>query len=323
MTILVTGGAGYIGSHVCKKLYNAGYKPIVYDNLVTGNSEAVKWGPLEIGDIRDVVRLREVLKKYQPEAIMHFAAFAYVGESILHPQKYYNNNVLGTLNLLELMLEQNINKFIFSSSCTTYGLPQSSLINESHPQNPVNPYGHSKLFVEQILKDFSKTENLKTIVFRYFNAAGADPEGDIGELHNPETHLIPSIFNVVLGKEKFITINGDDYETEDGTCIRDFIHVNDIADAHVLGLQSLEKDNFNFAYNLGNGKGFSVSQVINIVEEITNSEIKKKIGPRRIGDPSHLVSDASMIKSHLAWVPKKSNLKEIIIDAWEWHKKNY
>lgn len=267
--ILVTGGAGYIGSHACKALSLAGYTPVTYDNLVYGHSWAVKWGPLEIGDIQDRNRLADVIEKYNPEAVMHFAAFAYVGESVKDPGKYYRNNVAGTLTMLETLRHYNIDKLIFSSTCATYGVPDIVPIREDHPQRPINPYGSSKLMVERMLTDFDQAHSLRSISLRYFNAAGADPELEIGEAHNPETHLIPLILDVACGCRPIIQIFGNDYETPDGTCIRDYIHVSDLADAHVLALSSLESGASTTAYNLGNGQGISVMQIISAVEKIT------------------------------------------------------
>ncbi len=232
--ILVTGGAGYIGSHACKALANAGYMPVTYDNLVYGHREAVKWGPLEEGDIADPIRLESVLRKYGPKAVMHFAAYAYVGESVENPSKYYRNNVAGTLTLLDTMRTCAVDKLIFSSTCATYGMPEQIPITEDHPQNPINPYGRSKLMIEWILKDYAAAYGLKYVSLRYFNAAGADPDGEIGEDHDPETHLIPLVLDVALGRRDHLNIFGTDYDTTDGTCIRDYIHVTDLADAHLL-----------------------------------------------------------------------------------------
>lgn len=297
MNILVTGGAGYIGSHACKALAKAGHTPITYDNLVYGHRWAVKWGPLEEGDIADRDRLSEVIAKYQPVAVMHFAAYAYVGESVQDPGKYYRNNVAGTLTLLEVMRDLGIDKFIFSSTCATYGIPESVPIREDHPQRPINPYGASKLMIERMLQDFDVAHGLRSISLRYFNAAGADPDGEIGEAHDPETHLIPLVLDAAAGKRTAITVFGDDYETPDGTCIRDYIHVADLADAHVLALKALEDGAKTTAYNLGNGHGFSVKEVIETAERVAGKTVPVEIGQRRPGDPAKLVGDSTRIRS--------------------------
>ena len=319
--ILVTGGAGYVGSHTCKALAQAGYTPVVYDNLVSGHSWAVKWGPMEVGDVADRARLDELIKKYKPKAVMHFAAYAYVGESVLAPGKYYRNNVVGTLNLLEAMRDYGIDKFIFSSSCATYGIPMSIPITEDHPQQPINPYGMSKLMTEQILQDFDRAHGLRSISLRYFNAAGADPDGEIGELHSPETHLIPLLLGAATGSQHPVTIFGRDYDTRDGTCIRDYIHVSDLAHAHILSLRALLDGAKTTAYNLGNGRGFSVQEVINITEKVTTLKIPFEVGLRRKGDPAQLVGDAQLIKADLGWSPKLRDLETIIQTAWNWHQR--
>jgi UDP-arabinose 4-epimerase len=317
--ILVTGGAGYIGSHVCKTLYQCGYTPITYDNLENGHKWAVQWGPLVKGDIADKIKLNHVFLKYKPYAVIHLAAFALVGESVKDPKKYYQNNVAGSLVLLETMLEHNVKKIIFSSTCATYGLPMQMLINEKHQQNPINPYGNSKLMVEIILCDFCKAYDFKSISLRYFNAAGADPDGQIGEAHNPETHLIPLALKAATGDIPEITIFGDDYDTNDGTCIRDYIHVNDLADAHVLSLKFLDKSKGFSAFNLGNERGFSVREVFDEIERVTGRQVPFKIGPRRVGDPTHLVGDATLAKICLGWSLKRGDLNDIINTSWKWH----
>ena len=319
-SILVTGGAGYIGSHACKALKMAGYIPVAYDNLIYGHQSAVKWGPLEIGDISDRCRLNEVIKKYNPLAVLHFAAYAHVGESVLNPGKYYRNNVAGTLTLLEAMRDNAVNKIIFSSTCATYGLPKQVSISENHPQNPINPYGSSKLMIEHMLQDFNVAHGLKSISLRYFNAAGADPEGDIGESHNPETHLIPIILDVAAGKSSAITVFGNDYDTPDGTCIRDYIHVTDLAEAHVKALKLMENHSGRIAYNLSNGEGHSVYDVIKMVEQLTGKRLKIKISSRRSGDPPRLVGDARLAIVDLRWTPKNSSLENIIKTAMIWHQ---
>lgn len=322
MNILVTGGAGYIGSHACKALAKAGHTPITYDNLVYGHRWAVKWGPLEEGDIADRDRLSEVIAKYQPVAVMHFAAYAYVGESVQDPGKYYRNNVAGTLTLLEVMRDLGIDKFIFSSTCATYGIPESVPIREDHPQRPINPYGASKLMIERMLQDFDVAHGLRSISLRYFNAAGADPDGEIGEAHDPETHLIPLVLDAAAGKRTAITVFGDDYETPDGTCIRDYIHVADLADAHVLALKALEDGAKTTAYNLGNGHGFSVKEVIETAERVAGKTVPVEIGQRRPGDPAKLVGDSTRIRSELAWNPRYAGLQLMIASAWNWRVSN-
>jgi UDP-arabinose 4-epimerase len=320
MDILVTGGAGYIGSHTCKALAQAGYTPISYDNLVYGHRHAVRWGPLEIGDINDRSRLDAVLQHYRPSAVLHFAAYAYVGESVSDPGKYYRNNVAGTLTLLEALRDHPIIPLVFSSTCATYGHPQHPQIDETHPQHPINPYGASKLMIERMLQDFHTAHGLRSIVLRYFNAAGADPDGDIGEAHDPETHLIPLVLDVALGRRARITLYGDDYPTPDGTCIRDYIHVTDLAQAHVLALHALERGATYTAYNLGNGQGFSVREVIQKAEQITNRPIPLQIGPRRAGDPPRLVADARRIRHDLGWTPQWPDLHSLLDTAWRWQQ---
>jgi len=319
--ILVTGGAGYIGSHTCKMLSQAGYLPITYDNLVYGHRWAVKWGPLEKGNLSDKARLEEVFCKYRPQAVLHFAAYAYVGESVKNPAKYYRNNIEGSLSLLDTMLQQNVDKIVFSSSCATYGVPKFIPINEEHPQLPVNPYGYSKLVVERMLRDFFHAYELRSISLRYFNAAGADSQGEVGELHEPETHLIPLVLETALGHRPSITIYGDDYDTQDGTCIRDYIHVTDLAEAHILALQALEEETQCSVYNLGNGNGFSVKQVIDVAKQVTGREIPISVGSRRSGDPAQLVGDASKIAQILGWQPRYPSLSAIIETAWQWQSK--
>ena len=320
MNILVTGGAGYIGSHACKALAAAGYTPISVDNLVYGHRWAVRWGPLEVGDIGDRAFIDGVLERYRPSAVLHFAAYAYVGESVEHPGKYYRNNVAGSLTLIEALRDQAIDKLIFSSTCATYGVPEQVPIPEQHPQRPINPYGSSKLMIEQILRDFDCAHGLRSIALRYFNAAGADPDAEVGEAHDPETHLIPLVLDAAAGARPSITVYGDDYETPDGTCIRDYIHVTDLADAHVRALQALEQGAASTAYNLGNGRGFSVREVIERAAAITGCPVPVEIGPRRPGDPPRLVGDAERIRSELGWQPSYADLDSIIATAWRWHQ---
>lgn len=318
--VLVTGGAGYIGSHVCKALSRAGYLPVTYDNLIYGHEWAVKWGPLERGDILDRTRVDEVIVQYRPSAIMHFAAFAYVGESVVNPGKYYRNNVVGSLNLLEAARDFGIDQFVFSSTCATYGVPECLPITEDTPQHPINAYGASKLMVERMLADFGASYSLRSIALRYFNAAGADPDGDIGEVHYPETHLIPLVLDAATGRRPDVTIFGVDYPTPDGTCLRDYIHVSDLADAHVLALNRLFAGATSDHFNLGNGQGLSVRQVVDCVERITGLKVPVKIGDRRLGDPAALVCDAVRAHDVLGWEPRLVCLDQIIRTAWAWHQ---
>jgi UDP-glucose 4-epimerase len=319
--ILVTGGAGYIGAHACKALAKAGYMPVTYDNLVYGHPEAVRWGPLENGDICDREQLERVMQKYNPSAVMHFAAYAYVGESVQDPAKYYCNNVAGTLSLLESMKRSSIDKIIFSSTCATYGMPAQIPITEKHPQNPINPYGRSKLIIEWILQDFAAAYGLKFVSLRYFNAAGADPDAEIGEDHHPETHLIPLVLDVALGRSDRVEIFGTDYDTPDGTCIRDYIHVSDLADAHVLALEYIHKGGKSDVFNLGNGNGFSVREVIKTAMKITGFNIRCLESERRPGDPSVLIGSSEKIRNNLNWKPSYNSLDTIIDTAWQWHKR--
>lgn len=320
--ILVTGGAGYIGSHACKALAKAGYTPVAYDNLVYGHEWAVKWGPFEQGDILDGARLGEVIGKYHPVAVMHFAAFAYVGESVSDPGKYYRNNVVGTLSLLDAMRAHGVDQIVFSSSCATYGIPETVPISEDAPQRPISPYGASKLMVEQILSDYGAAYGLKSVALRYFNAAGADPDCETGEDHNPETHLIPLVLDAAAGRGDGVTILGDDYDTPDGTCIRDYVHVTDIADAHLLALKGLAGGALRRAYNLGTGAGISVSEVIEAACRVTQRNIPVKRGPRRSGDPAALWADATRIRNEMGWSPRHSSMDELIKTAWSWHLRN-
>jgi UDP-arabinose 4-epimerase len=317
LNILVTGGAGYIGSHACKALDASGYRPVAYDNLSRGNAGAVQWGPLERGDIADANRVRDVLNKYQPAAVMHFAAYAYVGESVEQPLLYYNNNTAGSTALLQTIIQHGVVPFIFSSTCATYGLPDQIPISEDHPQRPINPYGCSKLFVEQALKDLSISNSLPWIALRYFNAAGSDPEGDIGEVHNPETHLIPLVLRAALNSIP-VRIHGDAYPTPDGSCVRDYVHVCDIAQAHVQALDYLLRGGSNCALNLANSRGHSVKEVIATAEIVCGRSICKEVTPPRPGDPPILIGDASRAHALLGWSPKRSDLMVQIEDAWKW-----
>ncbi|MGB5595608.1 MAG: UDP-glucose 4-epimerase GalE [Crocosphaera sp.] len=324
--ILVTGGAGYIGSHAVLALKKAGYDVIILDNLISGHRDLVEnvlRVELIVGDIGDRLLLDHLFSQHSIEAVMHFAAFAYVGESIKNPQKYYRNNVANTLNLLEAMKAASIDKLVFSSTCATYGVAQSSPITEEHPQRPINTYGGSKLMVEQILQDFSKAYGLNYVCFRYFNAAGAHPEGLLGEDHDPEPHLIPLVLLTALGKREFISIFGTNYPTNDGTCIRDYIHVIDITQAHLLGLKYLQKGGKSDIFNLGNGNGFSIQEVIDTALKVTQKEILVKIGDRRPGDPPILVGSADKAQTILGWKPQYSSLEAILSHAWQWHQKRH
>lgn len=317
MRVLVTGGAGYIGSHACKALALAGHLPIAYDNLRTGHRWAVKWGPLEHGDITDGMRLNEVLRRTQPDAVMHFAALAYVGESVAEPALYYRTNVGGTINLLEAMRAQNIEKLVFSSTCATYGGLGNTPIAESAEQRPMNPYGRSKLMAEAILRDYTRAYSLSAIALRYFNAAGADIGGEIGEEHDPEPHLLPLILQAALGLRPHVEIYGDDYDSPDGTCIRDYVHVADLARAHVAALERSGANGF-AAYNLGTGRGTSVKTVIDTARRVTRRAIKTKICLRRPGDPATLVADASLARAALDWGAEQSSLENMIETSWRW-----
>lgn len=319
--ILIVGGAGYIGSHVNKLLSERGYKTLVFDNLSYGHREFVKWGEFVLGDLADREQLKLVFDKYHIEAVMHFAAFAYVGESVIEPAKYYRNNVLNTHNLLDVMREFGVKYFIFSSTCATYGTPQEIPITEICPQKPINPYGKSKLMVEEILKDFDTAYGIKNVSLRYFNAAGADPDSEIGERHDPEAHLIPLVLDAVIGKREDVKIFGTDYDTPDGTCIRDYIHVVDLADAHILALEYLFSGSKSEVFNLGNGKGFSVKEIIETAQKITGKYIKTVESDRRAGDPPVLIGNAEKARNVLRWKIKYDTIHAIIETAWNWHKK--
>jgi len=316
--VLVTGGAGYVGSHACKALARAGYLPVVYDNLSRGHAWAVKWGPLERGDLLNAARLAAVLRKHRPFAVLHFAALAYVGESVTDPQRYYRNNVGGTINLLQAMHETAVRRIVFSSTCAVYGAPKKVPIPENHPQAPLNPYGHSKRMIEQMLADAAAAYGLDSVSLRYFNAAGADPEGEIGEVHDPETHLIPLALEAAAGLRPRLTIHGTDYPTRDGTCVRDYVHVADLADAHVLALRYLAKNPGASAFNLGNGGGFTVREVIAAAERVTGRKIPSREGPRRPGDPPALVGNANSARRKLGWKPRYRDLEIMVGTAWRW-----
>jgi len=318
--ILVVGGAGYIGSYMCKYLSKNGYNPVVLDNLIYGHRGAVKRGPFFKGSMDDSALLDQIFSEYQIAAVMHFAAFCYVGESVLQPARYYRNNVANTLDLLEVMLKKGVSRFIFSSSCATYGEPVEIPITESHTQNPINPYGRSKLMVEEILEDFSNAYELEYVSLRYFNAAGADPDGELGEDHKPETHLIPLVLETALEKRETINIFGDDYPTEDGTCIRDYIHIDDLAQAHLLALERLLNGLPGGCFNLGNGSGHSVMQLIETARKVTGKTIPSKVVDRRPGDPAVLIGSSEKAIKGLGWHPRFPELETIIETAWKWHK---
>jgi UDP-glucose 4-epimerase len=319
--ILVAGGAGYIGAHTCLDLFNKGFTPIVYDNLSNGHAEFAKWGPLEIGDIRDSNKLDEVLRKYKPLAIIHFAAAIEVGESVRDPSGYYDNNVSGTITLLRAAQAVGIDKIVFSSTCATYGIPSSIPMNESHAQLPINPYGRSKLIVEQILKDLDLYQGLRSFILRYFNAAGADPEGRIGEWHSPETHAIPIAIETALGRRSHFEVLGTDYDTRDGTCVRDFVHVLDLADAHTRAIEHLLKDGISHALNLGTGHGTTVKELLETVQHVLGRGFDIKYGTRRKGDSPILVADNALARRTIGWSPRH-DLQSIIGTAWNWHS-NY
>lgn len=319
MNILVIGGAGYIGSHMVRQLDQAGHKVIILDNLSTGFADAVTAGQLIIGEMQDRTLVEQILGDHQIESVMHFAACALVGESVIEPAKYYQNNVLATLELLEAMRRCDVKKIVFSSTCATYGQPKIVPITENEKQEPVNPYGFTKLVIERALQDYSRAYGLNFAALRYFNAAGASPEGGIGEDHQPESHLIPIVLQVALAQREKITIFGDDWETPDGTCVRDYIHVDDLCRAHSLALDRLD-GRTNLKLNLGTGNGYSVRQIIEACREVTGCDIPEVVGERRPGDPPKLVADASLANTVLGWTPQYQAHKTIIETAWAWHQ---
>ncbi|MEF0940458.1 UDP-glucose 4-epimerase GalE [Rhizobium sp. BR 362] len=320
-TVLVVGGAGYIGSHTCLDLANKGFQPVVYDNFSNGHREFVKWGPAEEGDIRDRARLDEVLAKYKPAAILHFAALIEVGESVKDPVSFYENNVIGTLTLLSAAQAAGIGAFVFSSTCATYGLPQSVPLDESHRQVPINPYGRTKYIVEQALADYDQYKGLRSVVLRYFNAAGADFEGRIGEWHTPETHAIPLAIDAALGRRQGFKVFGSDYDTRDGTCVRDYIHVLDLADAHVRAVEYLLRGGESVALNLGTGTGTTVKELLSTIETVSNRPFPVEYVGRREGDSTTLVANNDKARDVLGWSPKY-DLTRIIESAWNWHAKS-
>ena len=319
-SILVTGGAGYIGSHACKALRDAGYTPVTFDNLSTGWQDAVKFGPLAEGDLLDRARLDEVFAEYKPQAVMHFAALSLVGEAMSNPGLYWRNNVAGSLNLIEAAVDAGCLDFVFSSTCATYGDQDNVVLDESSPQMPLNSYGKSKRAIEDMLTDFGASHGLRHVVFRYFNVAGADPDAEVGEYHRPETHLIPLMLDAIDGKRAALTVFGTDYDTPDGTCIRDYVHVCDLVDAHVLGLKWLEDGKGSKVFNLGTGDGFSVREVIDQSRSVTNREVPYHEGPRRAGDATKLVSGSTRAEEELGWTPERSKMQTMIADAWRWHQ---
>lgn len=314
--ILVVGGAGYIGSHMVSCLKKAGYEPVVLDNLSAGHRDAVQGAELIVGDMMDAELLERLFSQHDFAAVMHFAALIQVGESVQQPVKYYQNNVAATLQLLTTMVKWRVKHFIFSSTAAVYGEPQYTPVDEKHPLAPINPYGKSKRMVEQMLEDFAHAYNFKFASLRYFNAAGADPEGKLAERHDPETHLIPLILQAASGERKVITVYGRDYPTLDGTCVRDYVHVADLCSAHLLALQALMSGKKSCIYNLGTGHGYTVQQVIDVAREVTECEITVVDGERRVGDPAVLVADASKVMEELGWQPQYSDLKTIIEHAW-------
>lgn len=318
--VLVTGGAGYIGSHACKALKQAGFTPVTFDNLVTGWKDAVKFGPFEPGDLLNKADVDRLFKEHAPVAVMHFAALSQVGESMQEPGLYWQNNVMGSLNLIQAAVKHGCLDFVFSSTCATYGDQDGVVLNEDSAQLPINAYGASKRAVENILADFQAAYGLNHVIFRYFNVAGADRESEVGEFHQPETHLIPLILDAVDGKRDALTIFGTDYDTPDGTCIRDYVHVCDLVDAHVLGLKWLKEGRGSRVFNLGTGDGFSVREVVDQAAHVTNRPVPIIEGTRRPGDCTKLVSGSSRAISELGWSADRSNMKQMITDAWRWHQ---
>ncbi len=319
--ILIVGGAGYIGSHINKELTKQGYKTVVFDNLSSGKKELVKWGEFFEGDLGNITDIREVFKKYPIEGVLHFAAFKAVGESVIDPQKYYKNNVANTLNLFEVMKENDVKKFIFSSSAATFGNPQYVPIDEKHPQNPINPYGETKLIVEHILRDYNNAYGFRYVSLRYFNACGADLETEAGEWPGSSSNLIPLVLDAAIGRREDIKVFGNDYPTPDGTCVRDYIHVTDLATAHVLALKYLFDGGQSQCFNLGNGRGFSVKEVVDMAKKVTGIDFKVTMADRRPGDPPELVADSKLAQEILKWQPQYQDLEVIVDSAWKWHQK--
>jgi len=319
-TVLVTGGAGYIGSHACKALKAAGWTPVTYDNLCTGWRDAVRFGPFEHGDLRDRARLREVFATWRPAAILHFAALSQVGESMRDPGAYWDNNAGGSVALLRAAVEAGCRDVVFSSTCAVYGEQDRVVLDETSPVAPINAYAASKRAIEDMLRDFGAAHGLRHVIFRYFNVAGADPGGEVGEFHRPETHLVPLVLDAIDGRRDALTIFGTDYDTPDGTCIRDYVHVTDLAEAHVLGLKWLQSGGDSRVFNLGTGSGFSVREVIDHARAVTGREAPVIEGARRPGDCSKLVSGSTRAEAELGWVARHSTLDRMIADAWAWHR---
>jgi len=321
--VLVTGGAGYIGSHACKVLRACGYVPVTYDNLSTGWQDAVQFGPFEQGELADRERLDGVFAAYRPIAVLHFAALSQVGESFEKPGLYWRNNIVGSLTLIEAAVDAGCLDFVFSSTCATYGDQDNVVLDENSDQFPTNSYGSSKRAIEEMLRDFGHSHGLRHVIFRYFNVAGADPDGLVGEHHQPETHLIPVILDVIDGKRPALTIHGTDYDTSDGTCVRDYVHVVDLVDAHILGLKWLRDGKENRVFNLGTGHGFSVREVVDHSRNTTNRTLDCRTGPRRAGDCAKLVSGSGRARAELGWEPTRSTLPQMIADAWQWHQNGH
>ncbi|MDQ2067248.1 UDP-glucose 4-epimerase GalE [Xinfangfangia sp. CPCC 101601] len=320
-TVLVTGGAGYIGSHACKALARAGFTPVAFDNLSTGWAEAVRFGPLERGDLLDRAAIDAAMEKHRPVAVMHFAALSLVGESMQDPGRYWRVNLGGALNLIESAVAHGVKNVVFSSTCATYGDQDGVVLDEDTPQRPINAYGGSKRAIEEVLGDFGASHGLRRVIFRYFNVAGADPEGELGEQHQPETHLIPLMLEAVAGKRPALTVFGEDYPTRDGTCLRDYVHVTDLAQAHVLGLRWLLEGKEDRVFCLGSGTGFTVKEVIAASRAVTNREVPVVMGARRAGDAAALVSGSRRAVEELGWEPQHSSLRQMIGDAWAWAQK--
>jgi len=318
MRILVVGGAGYIGSHMVKRLLEHGHAPVTLDDLSTGHRDAVLGGAFEQGSLADTERLDELLRRHRFDAVMHFASFIQVGESVRAPGKYYRNNVVNTLNLLDAMVRHDVRRFVFSSSAAVYGEPERVPIDESHPKRPVNPYGRTKWMVEQALEDYDRAHGLRSVSLRYFNAAGADPSGALGERHEPESHLIPLVLQAASGRRAQVEVYGRDYPTADGTCVRDYIHVADLCAAHLLALDHLDRTDASAAFNLGNGAGFSVQQVIDAAQAVTGKRLNVVDRPRRDGDAAVLVADAALARRVLGWQPQYADLETILRHAWQW-----
>ncbi len=319
-TVLVVGGAGYIGSHTCLTLAERGYTPVVFDNLSNGHAEFVRWGPLEQGDIRDRARLDAVIAKHKPSAVLHFAAMIEVGESVKDPVTFYDNNVIGALTLLSAVMSAGIDAFVFSSTCATYGLPRQVPMDETHDQNPINPYGRTKWIVEQALEDYGTYKGLRSVILRYFNAAGADLEGRVGEWHTPETHAIPLAIDAALGRRAGFKVFGTDYDTRDGTCVRDYIHVLDLADAHVRAVDYLLSGGESVKLNLGTGTGTTVNELLSVIAEVSGKPFPVEQAERRDGDSTSLVANNDKALSVLGWQPRY-DLHEIIRSAWQWHSR--